>query len=47
MAEAFAGSFDHAVVTGGDMAFLGQGVAQVVATLRAFGLAPPTSSSAP
>jgi regulator of protease activity HflC (stomatin/prohibitin superfamily) len=38
VAEAFAGSFDHAVVTGGDMGFLSAAVGQVVSTLDAFGV---------
>ncbi len=42
VAEAFAGSFDHAVLTGGDMGFLSAAVGQVVATLDAFGVELPT-----
>lgn len=38
VAEAFAGSFDHAVITGGDMGFLSAAVGQVVSTLDAFGV---------
>lgn len=38
VAEAFAGSFDQAIVTGGDLSFLSAGVAQVMGTLQAFGL---------
>ena len=40
VAEAFRGSFDQVTVTGGDMGFLGQGLSQVLATLRAHGLEP-------
>ncbi len=41
VAEAFAGSFDHVVVTGGDMSFLGQGIGQVLGVLDAMGVALP------
>lgn len=46
MAEAFRGSVDQAVVVGGgDLSFLSQGVAQVMATLRAFGVVLPRSDA--
>ncbi len=45
VAEAFADSFDHAVVTGGDMSFLSAGAGQVLATLRAFDVPLPGSLS--
>jgi len=41
VAEAFRESFDQVVVTGGEMDFLGTGLAQVLATARAFGVALP------
>lgn len=43
VAEAFAGTVDHAVVLSGegDLRFLGQGVAAVMSTLQAFGVALP------
>lgn len=43
MAEAFRGSVEHAVVVSGDgdLSFLGKGVAQVMATLQAFGVSLP------
>ena len=43
VAEAFAGTVEHAVVVSGegDMRFLGQGVAAVMSTLQAFGVALP------
>ena len=41
VAEAFAGSFDHVVVTGGDLGFLGQGIGQVIGVLDAMGVKLP------
>ncbi len=45
VAAAFRDSFDHITVTGGDMAFLGQGLAQVMATLKAFDVDLPATMS--
>ncbi len=42
MADAFRDSFDQVTVTGGDMGFLGQGLSQVLATMRAHGVEPET-----
>lgn len=45
VARAYADSFDQIVVTGAsDLSVLGQGVAQVVATLQAFGVALPSAA---
>lgn len=43
MAEAFRGSVQHAVMIGGDSSAIAQGVAQVAATLQAFGLKLPAA----
>lgn len=41
VAEAFRGSFETAVVTGGDLGFLSAGVGQVLGTMKAFGVRLP------
>ena len=42
VAEAFSGSFEHAtVISGGEMDFLTQGIAQVLAAFRAMGATLP------
>jgi regulator of protease activity HflC (stomatin/prohibitin superfamily) len=46
VAEAFADSFEHAVVTGGDLGFLSAGVGQVLATLKAFDVQLPGGGEA-
>jgi len=45
IAEAFRGSYDKVVIAGGDMSFLGQGVAQVLSVLDGFGVTLPVGDT--